>query len=261
MGRRGELFFKKVVNELGQFNVDGSDFSGVSMRRAKRNSRYFSPPKQKEIPERLLKYRFADELARGIIPERGMRVFAILDGSFIAGDFLEAWIVAHNLHVKKMTISTLSMSENNVDSLANLMNAGYVDALDLIVSDYFYSHERRNLIPYLYQQLDKDNRFQLAAASTHCKICLMETEHGSKVIIHGSANLRSSSNLEHLCIEESPVDFLLNTQTPIIERFKTINKSVRYNELWQAVQEKTSAAKKPGKAAVLRRQNAISHKG
>jgi len=248
-----------MSNELTQLNKNISDFSGVSMRRQKSNSRYFSPPKQKEIPERLLKYRFAEELAGSVVPEKGMRAFVVLDGSFIAGDFFEAWIVKHNIHVKKMTISTLSMSENNVDSLANLLNARYVDELDLIVSDYFYSHERRNLIPYLYKELDKNNRFQLAAASTHCKLCLMETHIGSKVVVHGSANLRSSSNLEHLCIEENPdlFDFLLSTQVAILEKFKTINKSLRYSELWQVVAEKTNAATKPGKAASQQPQSAV----
>jgi len=251
------------MNELSQFETNLSDFSGVSMRRQKSNSRYFAPPKQKEIPERLLKYRFAEELAIAVKPEKGMRVFVVLDGSFVAGDFFEAWIVRHNLHIKKMTVSTLSMSENNVDSLANVLNAGYVDELDLIVSDYFYSHERQNLIPYLYRELDKSNRFQLAAASTHCKLCLMETHNGSKVVVHGSANLRSSSNIEHLCIEESPelFDFLLETQKAIIEKFKTINKSVRYNDLWQAVQEKAKAAKKPETAADRQPQNATLRKG
>ena len=228
------------MNELNQFNAKLSDFSGVSMRRGSGGkSRYFAPPKQKEIPERLLKYRFAQELAKAVKPEKGMKCFVVLDGSFVAGDFFEAWIVEHNIHVKKMTISTLSMSENNVDSLANVLNAGYVDELDLIVSDWFYSHERQNLIPYLYKELDKNNRFQLAAASTHCKLCLMETHGGSKVVVHGSANLRSSSNLEHLCIEESPAlfDFLLETQAGIIEKFKTINKSVRYTNLWDAATE------------------------
>lgn len=233
-----------MANELTRFIVKERDFSGVSIRKSKGSSRYFSPPKQRDIPERLLKYRFAEDLALSVIPEKGMRVFVVLDGSFIAGDFFEAWIVKHNLHIKKMTISTLSMSENNVDSLANVLNAGYVDELNLIVSDYFFSHERRNLIPYLYKELDKNNRFQLAVASTHCKICLMETHNGSKVVIHGSANLRSSSNLEHLCIEENPelFDFLLSTQEAILEKFKTINKSLRYSDLWQAVQEKTNAA-------------------
>lgn len=123
-------------------------------------------------------------------------------------------------------VSLLSMSENNVDSLANLLNGGYVDSLDLIVSDYFFSHERRNLVPYMYQELDKDDKFQLAASSTHCKLCLIETHCGMKIVMHGSANLRSSSNIEHICIEENPAlyDFNMEFQAAIIEKYKTIRK-------------------------------------
>lgn len=246
------------MNELSKFETQDFDFSQVvSFRKSKSNSRYINPPKQREIPERLLKYKFAVDLAKDISPSKGMRTFAILDGTFIAGDFIEAFVVEHNLHVKKMTISTLSMSENNVDSLANLLNADYVDAIDLIVSDYFFSHERRNLVPYLYQELDKDEKFQLAAASTHCKLCLIETHCGMKIVMHGSANLRSSSNIEHICIEESPelYNFNLEFQAAIIEKYKTIRKSVRYETLWQAVQQSPRAekAKKPVKAASRQR--------
>ena len=230
------------MNELSQFETQDFDFSQVvSFRKGKSNSRYINPPKQREIPERFLKYEYAADLAKAIKPETGMRCFAVLDGKFIAGDFIEAFVYEHNLHIKRMVISTLSMSENNVDSLANLMNTGYVDALDLIVSDYFFSHERRNLVPYLYQELDKDDRFQFAAASTHCKLCLIETHCGLKIVMHGSANLRSSSNIEHICIEESPelYDFNFEFQVAILEKYKTIKKSVRRSDLWQAVQVKS----------------------
>lgn len=230
------------MNELSQFVTQDFDFSKVvSFRKGKSNSRYINPPKRREIPERLLKYEYAADLAKAIRPEIGMRCFAVLDGKFIAGDFIEAFVYEHNLHIKRMIISTLSMSENNVDSLANLMNAGYVDALDLIVSDYFFSHERRNLVPYLYQELDKDDKFQFAAASTHCKLCLIETHCGLKIVMHGSANLRSSSNIEHICLEESPelYDFNFEFQVAILEKYKTIKKSVRRSDLWQAVQVKS----------------------
>lgn len=138
-----------------------------------------------------------------------------------------------------MTISTLSLNENNVDSLANLCNGGFVDELNLIVSDYFFAHERQNLIPYLYQELDKENRFQLAVAGSHCKLCLIETHCGLHIVMHGSANLRSSSNIEQLVVEENAELYAFNDeyQDAIIRHYKTINKSqpLRGNSLWQAV--------------------------
>jgi hypothetical protein len=215
-------------------DVNLDDFSGALDINLEFKTRYIKPPKSKEIAERNLKYSNAVKLATDIKQLKDYRYFVLVNGSFIFGDFIEAFIVQHNLHVKKMTISTLSLSENNVDSLAILLNGEYLDKLNLIVSDYFYSHERSNLVPYLYKELDKGNKFQLAAASTHCKLCIFETYCGHHVVIHGSANLRSSSNIEQFVIEESKqlYDFNDKYQEFIIKKFKTINKSVRGKELW-----------------------------
>lgn len=227
-----------MANELKQFKVEKISFGGVSGAIIGK-SRYIKPPKSKEIPERRLKYKNAEALATDIKPELGMRAFVFLDGTFIAGDFLEAWFTTHNIIAKELTVSTLSLNDNNIDSLAVLIDGGFVEKLNIIVSDYFYSHERRNLIPYAYKMLDKENRFQLAAAGTHCKLMMFETHKGAKVVIHGSANLRSSSNIEHITIEENPelYDFTMDLHRLILDKYKTINKSVRYNDLWQADQK------------------------
>lgn len=223
------------MNELFKFGVKMSDFSGETDDAFQ--TRYIKPPKRREIPEHHLKYELAEKLARDIIPEKDCRYFAIIDGKFIAGDFIEAFVVEHNLAIKSMTISTLSMSENNVDSLANILNGGFVQELNLIVSDYFFSHERRNLIPYIYAELDKENRFQLAVAGTHCKTCIMETEDGMFFVIHGSANLRSSSNIEQIMIEENRelYDFNHEYQMLIIDKYKTIKKGIRHERLWNTI--------------------------
>jgi len=232
---------KGDMNELATFKVSKTNFApSVKFGPAPAvSTRYIKPPKVRDIPDRLLKYSLAEELARDILPEHGCRYFVVLDGKFIAGDFFEAFITEHNLHVKRMTISTLSLSENNVDSLANLINGNYVDELNLIVSDYFFSHERHNLVKYLYSQLDKDDKFQLAAAGTHCKICLIETHCGKFFTIHGSANLRSSGNIEQMQIEEGAAlyEFNLKYHLSILDTYKTIKKNLRHDTLWQAVQK------------------------
>lgn len=226
--------------KLEPFNIDFDadfnigDFSGSLNLDLEFKTRYLKPPKSKEISDVNLKYSNAEKLAADIVGLKDNRYFIIVNGSFIFGDFIEAFIINNDLHVKKMTISTLSLSENNVDSLAGLLDGDYVDELNLIVSDYFYSHERSNLVPYIYKELDKNNRFQLAAASTHCKLCIFETHCGHYVVIHGSANLRSSSNIEQIVIEESQTLYKFNDdyQCDIINKFKTINKSVRGKDLW-----------------------------
>lgn len=201
-------------------------------------SRYIEPRFDPEIADCFLKYDNAAELATAIgNPPKGSRYYCIINGNFIFGDFIEALIVENGWSVEELTISTLSMSDENVDSLAGLLTGGHVQSLNLIVSDFFFSHERGGLVPYLYEKLDIDDRFQLAVASVHTKICMIRTAGGNKITIHGSANLRTSSNVEQIMVENNDdlYDFNQEIHGAIIERYKTINKSLRRTELWRAV--------------------------
>ena len=202
------------------------------------NSRHIKPPVCKDVADNLCTYENAKKLATEICVNENTRTFCVINGNFIFGDFIEALISERHMKVISMTISTLSMSDNNVDSLANLLRWGLVSELNLIVSDYFFSHERHNLIPYIYEQLDKDNKFQLAVCRSHCKLCIFELESGEKYIVHGSANLRSSGNIEQFMFEENKplYDFNYNYQIKIVDLYKTINKSINGKKLWQAVQ-------------------------
>lgn len=226
------------IGELDQFDLSIEDFSDIELElELEFETRYIKPPRTQQIAIENLKYSNAEKLAKEISIAENDRYFVVVNGTFIFGDFIEALIVEENYKVKQLTISTLSMSENNVDSFANLLNGGYVDELNLIVSDYFYSHERHDLVPYIYKELDKDNKFQFAAAGTHCKIALIETECNKKIILHGSCNLRSSSNIEQFVIEENKAlfDFNQDYQNAIIEKYKTIDKAVRGKELWKTI--------------------------
>ena len=204
----------------------------------KKTSRIHNPKYQPEMLAHKVKYKNALKLAEDIgkIDKEGQRVFAVVDGSFIFGDFIEAYLVTHNLLAKRMVISTLSMSQENVDSLKNLLTGDYLEQLDIVVSDYFYSHERHSLIKYMYEHLDINDGFQLAVCRTHTKITLIETECGKWLTIHGSANLRSSDNIEMFSIENSKdlYDFNLEWHDEIINKYQTINKMVRSLDSWQA---------------------------
>lgn len=191
----------------------------------------------------MLKFAKAEQLAKAIDFKELDRVFCIVSGRFIFGDFIEAFIIHHNILVKEMTISTLSLSQDNVDSLHNLIKAGYIEKLNLIVSDYFFAHERKGLVSYCYEKLDIDNKFQLAAAGTHCKTYQFLTKGGKHIIIHGSANMRSSDNIEQFVIEDNKdlYDFNQEYQNQILETYKTINKSIRGEKLWQKVEATTEA--------------------
>lgn len=224
-------------NEI-DFDINIEDFADIEIDLSfDFDSRVHKPPRVKELSAKNIKYKYASDLANDIKIEKDCRYNVVVNGSFIFGDFIEALIVNNNYHVKKMTISTLSMSQNNVDSLANLINGNYLDELNLIVSDYFFSHERHNLVKYAYETLDVNDKFQLAVCRTHCKLCIIETHCGLKIILHGSANLRTSDNIEQFSVEESESFFNFHDQYQdrIIETFKTINKTVRGKLLWQKI--------------------------
>lgn len=203
--------------------------------------RYHNPKKYEGIKERNVKYSHAIRAANYIELGEGLRSHMITAGSFEFGDFFEALLKERNIRCRHISISTLSMSQNNIDSLGNLLHDGWTDRLDLIVSDYFFAHERKGLMPYLLNELDVDDRFQLAVAGSHTKIVLFETYGGKKFVIHGSANLRSSGCLEQTTIEENPglFDFYRTFHDGILEEYAVINKPIRNKKLWQVVQAST----------------------
>lgn len=215
------------------FDLNDADFGEEFEIAEKFETRYIKPPKAKKI-SRLIKYKYAEDLANEV--DLDARTFVVVNGTFIFGDFIEALVFKRNLRIKEITISSLSVSVNNIDSLVNIMP--FCDKINLIVSDYFYSSERRNTIEYCYQELDKDNKFQLAAATSHCKICIFETYCGKFVVIHGSANMRSSHSIEQFVIENDRELYNFNKeyQDSILDKFKTIDKKyIGKKEIWNTI--------------------------
>jgi hypothetical protein len=201
-------------------------------------SRY-TKPKIYPVKQDFVCYDNAEKLARELTVNKGERADVFVSGSFIFGDFIEAYIVQRNAKCRKMTVTTLSLSQENVDSLRNLLAGGFVDELNLIVSNWFFAYNRPNL-SYLYEKLDVDNKTQIAFARIHAKICTFETLGGRKIIIHGSANLRSSNTIEQFTIEENSelYDFYDEKLLGVVDLYKTINKNkpiTSTDEAWKAM--------------------------
>lgn len=220
------------LDSLGDFDLNESE------NPYEYQNRYIEPPAVTNLPEEYLKIEYADQLAEKLdLSQEGKRYFVVVNGSFVFGDFIESLAMVKELHIKRLTISTLGLSENNVDSLANLLRYGIADEINLIVSIYFYGHERHNLIPYIYRELDNPEyggKFQLAVAGTHMKTVTIETHAGQFIVIHGSANLRSSGNLEQFTIEVNKTlyDFTTDIENRILAKYNTIKKAIRHKTLW-----------------------------
>lgn len=97
--------------------------------------------------------------------------------------------------------------------------------------------KRNSIVRYTYEILDVYDKFQIAIADCHTKICCIETHCGKFITIKGSANLCSSGCIEEFSIipEKDTYDFYFGYHQNIMTKFATIKKHIRGNELWKAV--------------------------
>lgn len=227
-------------DDFDDFNISDfeNEFDFVETEE-ERSFRYITPRTSKKAI--FVDYQNAKKMAKELSPKilNGEKIFSLIDGAFIFGDFIEAFLVENNLLAREITISTLSLSQNNIDSLHNIIAGNYVEKLNLIVSDFYWSHNKMNH-KYIMEQLDIDNKFQIAVASTHTKTTLIELESGQKLLFHGSANLKSSQNIETFIIEsdEELFDFNYKWHKNILDEYAIINKSIRNKKLWETVTKK-----------------------
>lgn len=147
-------------------------------------------------------YENARDLANRIKLAPGEQIHALVRGDFIFGDFIEALVYEKNVVVKNMYLSTLSMSQDNIDSLAGMIEDSRIGNLTLVLSNYFYSHEKHRLVKYALRKLDIDNRLDIIIMRNHTKICLMEVSN-IWLILSGSSNLRSSQSVEQFILQEN----------------------------------------------------------
>jgi hypothetical protein len=180
--------------------------------------RHRTPPRVRRLHPRMVLHRHAQEVAADVFPlAEGERVHLVVPGTFIFGDLIEAAAVAQNWLIEELWIATLSLSQANLESLRNLQCHDYLRDLHLILSEYWYVHNRPRggLVEYIHHLLDSppqpplpdpDARIsvQLSVTCSHAKIVLIRTADGGHYVLHGSANLRSSASIEALCIENDP---------------------------------------------------------
>ncbi len=188
-------------------------------------------------------YRNARELADQTPDlDPGEAFYCVVAGSFIFGDYLEALAVQKNYLIDELIIATLSLGKENADSLHNLVKGNYVRHVNLIVSDYWYAHEHRSKkggVSYLHHVFG--DQLTLAAAGLHTKVTLMKTRCGKHLALHGSANLRSSQNLEQFCVENNPDLYAFNRgwMSRILDHYATTGDRLRGNAIWQNLTEPT----------------------
>ncbi len=187
-------------------------------------------------PMHQVRYRNARALAHqtpDLQPNEAMH--ALVAGAFIFGDYLEALMVEKNYYAEELLIATLSLGKENADSLHNLVTGDYCSHISLIISDYWYANEVRGGkggVAYLEKTFG--DRLKLAVAGCHTKVTLIRTRCGKHLVLHGSANLRSSQNLEQFAIENSQelYNFHREWMSRILDGYSTHRDRKRGDRLW-----------------------------
>ena len=211
--------------DFGDLDFDMDDFD-LEEREPDTRTRILQPKIDTGILTQTCHFDHAEELADRIDLSGQTRTYAWVSGSFIFGDLLEALWRRRNIDIKELSIVSLSISEENIDSWAGLLAQGNIERFNLVCSAYFYSHYKFDMIPYLYQQIGNDPRVQVAFGAYHQKIITLETHHGNTLTIHGSANMRSSMNVEQVMVEPNNRelhDFNAHLIAEICDRYGTIN--------------------------------------
>lgn len=161
----------------------------------------------------------------------------ILRGTFIFGDLImEAANLVGPCHAR---IVTLSLNDENVDALYSAFKRGDLASLDLITSDFFYAHYRHTLWRMLVTNLPRE-RTRYAVCRTHAKVALLEPLDASKPgwCIEGSANLRSSDNLEQITVSIGDPEahrFHCKWMDRVMERFNLHRANVSSAAAWSAI--------------------------
>lgn len=137
--------------------------------------------------------------AAGVLPHLpgpGERTHCLLRGDFVLCDLIPQLIAAHGA-TAHLRIATLGLSAGNADTLAVLRETGQASALTLIVSHYFQGVDRSDVFRAVHTRLAPLAR--LVVTRSHAKVICIPTA-SAHFVIEGSANLRSSDNIEQMLI-------------------------------------------------------------
>jgi hypothetical protein len=99
-----------------------------------------------------------------------------------------------------LRIATLSLNERNLYELYRLLDAGRVGRLTLLVSAFYRDHHQGVCQTLLGELAGRSPLHRFAAARSHAKVVCLDFGPAGKLILEGSANLRTNSNREQFCL-------------------------------------------------------------
>jgi hypothetical protein len=101
-----------------------------------------------------------------------------------------------------LQIATLSFNMANVAEMAALLDSARVKRLSVLCSKFFRENSKA-IYQYAHDELTKRGQ-RLAFSRNHCKVVCVAASDGRRLVLEGSANLRTNSNIEQFCLVNDP---------------------------------------------------------
>ena len=220
-----------AFGDFGSFDFD-IDMDGFDFSQAEESSQtaIYTRPVVKR--PKTVCYDRAEDFARDIVLDNNLETFAYVSGDFVFGDFMEALVDLGKLSARRMCVQTLSLNDENIDSIRNIVEWEQVERLDVVLSDYWYAHERKKggLVGYLFDEWDLPGlELHVAFCRNHAKVWTVETRSGNALTVQGSANLRSSDNIEqlHISPDKGLHDFCAGYIRGLVEEYDVVRQERR----------------------------------
>jgi hypothetical protein len=144
-------------------------------------------------------FREAKELLPYLPEAEGEATHAIMSGRYDLMVLLAAVLEFYASGCESLRIATLSYNDRNTLEMAELLRSGRVAALALLCSAFFKAHNPDQFAAAKREAAGFPGRWRLAAARNHCKVVLADFGQ-RRLVLEGSANLRTNGNLEQLLI-------------------------------------------------------------
>jgi hypothetical protein len=134
------------------------------------------------------------------LPEPGEALHALMTGRYDLTVLLTHILERAPSSCSHLRIATLSLKERNLYELRRLMDAGKIGRLSLLVSEFFRDHHAEVCANFIAELAARSPVHRFAAARSHAKVICMDFADGTKMVLEGSANLRTNSNREQFCL-------------------------------------------------------------
>lgn len=133
------------------------------------------------------------------LPQPGESVHGLMTGRYDLMHLILIIVESRpEVPIECMRLATLSYNGRNLAEMLRLLDSGRVHQLSLICSTYFAEHDR-DLYEETVQEFRKRGQ-RVAAPRSHAKVVTLAFSDGEKLVLEGSANLRTNSNREQFCL-------------------------------------------------------------